>query len=40
MVNAVFGKANLLCFNRNEQAIVDFDLDQGIFSFIDRQDLL
>ena len=34
-----FGTSKLLCFERFDQAIVDFNLTQGTFSFIDRDDL-
>ena len=39
MIQVAFGTSKLLCFERFDQAIVDFNLTQGTFSFIDRDDL-
>lgn len=39
LVNVVFGSAKLLCFDKIDQAIVDFDITNGTFTFIDRKDL-
>jgi len=39
LVNVVFGSAKLLCFDKIDQAIVDFDINKGTFTFIDRKDL-
>ena len=39
VIQVAFGTSKLLCFERFDQAIVDFNLTQGTFSFIDRDDL-
>jgi hypothetical protein len=36
----VFGSAKLLSFDIMDQVVIDFDLSSGVFSFIDREELL
>ena len=38
-IQVAFGTSKLLCYEGFDQAIVDFDLNKGSFSFIDRDDL-
>lgn len=38
-ISIAFGSVKLLCFERFEQAVVDFDHKAGTFSFIDRSEL-
>ena len=38
-ISIAFGSVKLLCFEKFEQAVVDFDLKNGTFSFIDRSEL-
>ena len=39
VINVAFGSCKLLAYEGFDQAIVDFDLDAGTFTFIDRNDL-
>lgn len=39
MVHVVFGSTMLLCYEQITQAVVDFDIVQGTFTFVDRTDL-
>ena len=36
LVNVCFGQSTLLAFDCFDQAIIDFDLDAGMFTFVDR----
>ena len=38
-MHVAFGSSKLLCYEGFNQAIVDFDLSAGTFTFIDREDL-
>lgn len=38
-ISIAFGSVKLLCFEKFEQAVVDFDHKNGTFSFIDRKEL-
>ena len=39
LVNVIFGSPKLLSFKHIAQAIVDFDIQKGTFTFVDRNDL-
>ena len=40
LVNVVFGSPKLLSYKHIAQAIVDFHIQKGTFTFVDRNDLI